>query len=217
MSRTKRPVVSPWLILLLFVGIVPLIPLLTPGMFVAHDAQDHVARIANFYQNIKEGVLIPRWAGNLNWGYGHPILMFLYPMSSYVATLFIFLGFSLVDSTKIVFAFGFIVSGLTMYRWIRELWGEQAGFAAGLVYMFAPYRFVDLYVRGAIGENFFFIFPPLVCFFLTKLSKRLHGKFIAGGCLAIAGMILSHNALTLMFLPIIIGYSLILSMHQRLR
>src|SRR3989344_693366 len=145
--------------------------LIGEGMFLSHDGQDHVVRIANFYQSLSEGNLIPRWAANLNWGYGHPILMFLYPLPSYAASLFHFLGFSLVDSTKLVFALAFIASGVAMYLWLREFLGEIPAMTGAILYNFAPYRFVDLYVRGAIGEHVAFIFPPLICYFLLKLSQ----------------------------------------------
>src|SRR3990167_7437139 len=97
-------------IFLVFISIVPLVALLHPGLPITHDGQDHVARIANFYQSLSEGNIIPRWAENLNWGYGHPILMFLYPLPSYATSLFHLLGFSLVDSVKLVFAVAFIAS-----------------------------------------------------------------------------------------------------------
>ena len=180
------------------------------GLPQTHDGQDHVARIANFYRNLSEGNIIPRWAGNLNWGYGHPILMFLYPLPSYAASLFHFLGFSLIDSTKIVFGFAFLISGLTMYLWTKNLFGSHAGMVAGILYMFAPYRFVDLYVRGAIGEHVAFIFPPLICYFLYKLSKKYSHFFIVGGGLSLTGLLLSHNAISLMFLPIILLYGMYL-------
>ena len=73
------------LIVLVLIAALPLLPFLHPGLPITHDGADHVARIANFYQNLGEGNLIPRWAGNLNWGYGHPILMFLYPLPSHLA------------------------------------------------------------------------------------------------------------------------------------
>src|SRR3989338_5991191 len=107
------------LLLLIILSIIPVLDLFHPGLPVTHDGQDHVARIANFYQNLREGIIIPRWAGNLNWGYGHPILMFLYPLPSYIVSLFHFLGLSLVDSTKLVFGLAFVASGVTMYLWMK--------------------------------------------------------------------------------------------------
>lgn len=207
------------LLILLFVVIsfFPLLDLFHPGLPLTHDGQDHVARIANFYQNLKEGNIIPRWAPNLNWGYGHPILMFLYPLSSYVASFFHFLGFSLVDSTKIVFGLAYILSGITMYLWLRTFLGNIPGLIGGLLYLFAPYRFVDLYVRGAIGEHVAFVFPPLVCYFLFKLSKRFDYRYLVGGALSLAFLILSHNAITLMFLPLIFLYALFLAWESGFR
>ncbi len=199
------------IVLLFLMSLIPLLDLFHPGLPITHDGVDHVARIANFYQNLIEGNIVPRWAENLNWGYGHPILMFLYPLPSYVASAFHFLGFSLIDSTKIVFGLAFVLSGLTMYFFVQEALDEEAGFVSAVLYLLAPYRFVDLYVRGAIGEHVAFIFPPLICYFLLKLSKKYSYWYVVGGVLSLAGLILSHNAITLMFLPLIFLYILYLS------
>lgn len=189
---------------ILLVGMVPLMALVVPGLPITHDGQDHVARIANFYRSLSEGNVIPRWAANLNWGYGHPILMFLYPLPSYMASMFHCLGASFVDSTKWVFGVSYIASGLAMYLWMSSAFGKRAGAIGSILYMFAPYRFVDLYVRGAIGEHVAFIFPPLILFFLYRLMKN--DKHILNGIglsISMALFILSHNAISLMFLPVI--------------
>ena len=201
--------------LLILLSFIPLLDLLHPGLPVTHDGQDHVARIANFYQNLQEGNAIPRWAPNLNWGYGHPILMFLYPLPSYTSSLIHFLGFSFVDSVKIFFGLAFVVSGLAMYLWLKEWLSREGAFVGAMLYMFAPYRFVDLYVRGAIGEHAAFIFPPLVLYFLFKLSQKQSSWHIVGGSLSLAGLILAHNAISLMFLPIIGLYAALLILQAK--
>lgn len=202
-------------ILILLIGIIPLFDLFHPGLPITHDGQDHVARVANFYQSLSEGNLIPRWAANLNWGYGHPILMFLYPLPSYVASLFHFLGFSLIDSVKIVSGLAFIASGIAMYLWVRNFLGEIPALIGSTLYLFAPYRFVDLYVRGAIGEHVAFVFPPLILYFLLKLSKKYSYWFILGGSLSLVGLLLSHNAVSIMFLPFILFYGVHLIITSR--
>lgn len=195
------------LFLLAVLSIIPLLDLFKSGLPITHDGQDHVARIANFYQNLEEGNIIPRWAGNLNWGYGHPILEFLYPLPSYLASFFHFFGFTLIDSVKLVFGTSFALSGIAMYLFIKELLNDdRAAFFASALYIIAPYRFVDLYVRGAIGEHVAFVFPPLIFYFLIKLSKNYSYWYILGGGFSLAGLILSHNAITLMFLPLIFIY-----------
>ncbi|MBI2028394.1 MAG: hypothetical protein HYT07_02180 [Candidatus Levybacteria bacterium] len=203
-----------WLIIL--ISFITITDLFRPGLPVTHDGQDHVARIANFYQNLTEGNIIPRWAGNLNWGYGHPILEFLYPLPSYFASIFHFLGFTLVDSLKLVFGVSFVLSGVTMYVFIRELLrDEKAAFLAGLLYVIAPYRFVDLYVRGAIGEHVAFIFPPLIFYFLLKLSKRYSWWYLMGGAISFAGLNLAHNAISLMFILLFGLFALFLLLQSK--
>jgi len=160
------------LIILIILAVFPVLSLFHPGLPLTHDGQDHVARIANFYQSLIEGNPIPRWAGNLNWGYGHPILEFLYPLPSYIASIFHFIGFSLVDSTKIVFGLGMILSLFFMYLWLSQFTAKYSALFGAVLYTYAPYRFVELYVRGDIGENLAFAFIPLVLYFLYKLYKK---------------------------------------------
>lgn len=200
---------SVWILLgiLLFI---PTLPLFHTGLPLTHDGRDHVARIANFYLSLSEGIFVPRWAENLNWGYGHPILMFLYPLPSYIASFFHVLGLSFVDSTKAVFGVTYILSGLTMFLWLKTFVRKDAAFLGALLYCFAPYRFVDLYVRGAIGEHVAFLFVPLVCYFILKTSQVVNKKFLIGGAFSLALLILSHNAVSLMALPFILLYILFL-------
>ncbi|MFH0749598.1 MAG: 6-pyruvoyl-tetrahydropterin synthase-related protein [Candidatus Gottesmanbacteria bacterium] len=191
-------------LILLIVALIPMVAFLNQGLPITHDGQDHVARIANFYRSLSEGNVIPRWAANLNWGYGHPILMFLYPLPSYIASLFHAVGLSFVDSTKLVFVIAYVASGLAMYIWMKEAFGKRVGVIGSILYLFAPYRFVDIYVRGAIGEHVAFIFPPLVLYFLYKLAKDRKNTFTGIGLsVSMACFILSHNAISIMFLPII--------------
>ncbi len=208
----KRTWTSEWylIVILILMALGPLLPFFQPGLPHGHDAQDHVVRITNFYRNLSEGVIIPRWGLNLNWGYGHPVMMFLYPFSSYVASLFRFLGMSFVDATKAVFVVSYIASILSMYLFMRTGWGKRAGVLGAILYGFAPYRFVDMYVRMAIGEQMAFVFPPLIGYFLLRIAKAAsHAKrplfpYLAMGLAAsVGGLILSHNAVSLMIFPVL--------------
>lgn len=204
-------------LVLLFLSILPILSLFNSGFPVTHDGQDHVARIANFYQNLVEGNLIPRWAGNLNWGYGHPILEFLYPFPSYIASFFHLIGFSLIDSTKIVLGLGMILSLVFMYMWLSQFSSKYAALLGAVLYTYAPYRFVDLYVRGDIGENLAFAFVPLSLFFIYKTYKKITSSSIILGGVSVALLILSHNAISLMFTPILVVYGTILIFESKQR
>ncbi|MCL4385606.1 MAG: glycosyltransferase family 39 protein [Cyanobacteria bacterium] len=185
------------------------------GLPLTHDGQDHIARIANFYKNLEDSNIVPRWAPDLNWGYGHPILMFLYPLPSYIASFFHFVGFSFVDSAKIVFGLSVVLSGISMYMWLSSFLPEEAGFTAAILYMFTPYRFVENYVRGDIGESLSFVFPPLIFYFLFKLSKKINWKYFLFTGFSVDLLVLSHNAVSLMFIPLVILYGLFLLLQLK--
>lgn len=195
-----------FMFLLIAVSVLVLFDLVKPGTPATHDGPDHVARIANFYLSLSEGNIVPRWAANLNWGYGHPILMFLYPAPSYLASLFHAVGFSFVDSTKLVFAGAYLASVIAFYLWASRQWNKEAGFVGALLYGFAPYRFVDLYVRGALGEHVAFVFPPLIFLGLLELARGKNKWARILLIISTSALILSHNAISMMVLPVVFLY-----------
>ncbi len=199
----------PYLLLIIALSLLPLLALLHPGMFAGHDAESHVARLVAFYQSLQEGNLIPRWAGNLNMGFGHPVLMFLYPLSNYIGSVWHFLGFSFVTSVKLTFAVSYVLSGIFMYLFSSEIFGKKAGFFISILYLFAPYRFMDFYVRAALGEHLAFMTMPLVLWSFTKLIKSDNTLYIILSSLSLGLLILSHNAISLMFLPFFFLYLII--------
>lgn len=202
---------------ILLISIVPLLNLLTPGLPISHDGLIHVARVANFYSSLSEGNLVPRWAENLNWGYGHPILMFLYPLPSYLASFFHFIDISYVNSFKLVFIVSYIFSGIFMYAWLKKILSSPSAILGATLYLYAPYRFIDIYVRGAVGEHAAFTFMPLVLLalwylFNNKNIKKIRYLYLYTVFVAISFsfLILSHNAISLLFIPFILFYVLYL-------
>ncbi|MBI2010402.1 MAG: glycosyltransferase family 39 protein [Candidatus Chisholmbacteria bacterium] len=198
------------LLTVVLISLLPLTALIKPGIYWAHDSESHLVRVAAFYQSLKEGNIIPRWAGDLNAGYGHPVLMFLYPLPSYFASLIHFLGFSFAGSIKLLLGLSYLSSGIFMYLWLRRHFSKEAALVGSAVWQLAPYRFVNLYVRNALGEHTAFSFIPLLLLslhsFVTKPSLR-SGVAVS---VSLAGLILAHNAVSLMFLPFAALYTLIL-------
>lgn len=200
------------MILLIFfiITILPLKGLFGPGITDAHDSVSHVVRVASFYQSLTEGNLVPRWSQNLNYGYGHPIFMFLYPLPSYAASLAHFLGFAVIPSLKIVMGASYALAGVFAYLWFKQLFGVWPAIIGAAVFQLAPYRFVNLYVRNAFGENTATLFIPLVFWLFTKLIQQPHRRHLIWATLALSGLLLSHNAISLMILPFLGVYTLIL-------
>ena len=168
--------------------------LLWPGYFSVHDAL-HPAWVFEMYQAVKSGQLPPRWAPNLSFGYGYPLFHFVYPLPYYLGALFYSLGASLSFSVELVTVLAVVASFVFMYYWMKELGTKKAALLAAVVYVYTPYRAVDIYVRGALGETLAFAFLPMLGWGITRLIKLKEGKRIGLliTSLGVAGLILSHN------------------------
>jgi hypothetical protein len=84
--------------------------------------------------------------------------------------------------------------------------GARGGWLASAALLYAPYFSVDLFVRSAMAEFAAFPFAVLALYgfgAFAKFGKRGH---LMVGTAAFAGVILSHNAASLMFTPLLIAF-----------
>jgi hypothetical protein len=78
------------------------------------------------------------------------------------------------------------------------------------MFIFVPYRAVDVYVRGALGELWGIFFIALGLFCLSKLlsSKHINRSWIVASSFAISGLVLSHNLMMMMGIPLLLVFGL---------
>lgn len=189
------------LIFSVLISIPLLIPYLHSGYFPTHDGEWAVVRLADMFREIKDLQFPPRFSGNLNFGYGYPLFNFAYPFPYYLGLLIHFLGFGFVDSVKIVFALSIPVSAFFMFLASRNIWkNDFAGVISSVLYLYFPYRMVDLFVRGSIGESLAFALFPIILLCLSKLidNPKSVGFKLFGGIL-FACLILTHNIMAVLF------------------
>lgn len=204
-------------LLMLFLLVVPIvIPFFKKGFFLTDDGEWMVVRLTDFHRSVVSGQIPVRWASRLNFGFGYPVFDFLYPLSLYVGEIFHLVGLSFVSSIKAVFVISFLFSAYFMFLFAKEVWGKLGGFFSALLYVYVPYRFLDVYVRGSIGEVVALTFVPLVFYGMKLLSdgkKKNRGLII--GSVAFACLVASHNIIAMLFAPFIIGYSLYLFLGSK--
>lgn len=192
------------LLILILLVIPATLSLFKPGFFGASDDM-HIAWLQQIDQSIKEGQIPPRYVSDLSFGFGYPLFNFIFPLPYYLGEIFHLVGLSFTYSIKAVFIFSLFASALTMYFLAKKLSGKFIGMAAAVLYTYTPYRSTDIYSRGALGESLAFIFLPLIILFLINLSESKNTKesvkWICAGSLSVAGLILTHNIVSYMFIP----------------
>ncbi len=190
-------------------------PLVGPTYLQSHDGLHHLYRLLDLDFCIRGGTLYPRWLPNLGFGYGYPVLNYYAPLSYYVAELFHILGVGFIGSMKLTYALGFLGSGLAMYLFTKENMGRIPALLASLVYVYLPYHLADGYVRGALAEFLSFLFFPLILWCFYKLIIVKKPGYIVWSALSLAGLILTHNLMALIFAPLLVAYVVFLWFRER--
>lgn len=174
--------------------------LISVPFYTSHDGFTHTARIAAYYQAVKSGQFPPRWAANFYDGRGSPIFVYSYPLPYALGAAFHFGGLSYQDSFRLLMALGFILAGVNSFFWLRNRFGDLAGLGGSIFYLWVPYRFLNIYVRGALAENLAYGLVPLV--FLGIDQKRWRMTV-----LTMAAVLLAHNEVAALTLPIFLTWA----------
>ena len=207
--------IYPLLIILLCIPIV--LPYFSAGFFPTHDGEWAVVRLGDMFRSLRDLQFPVRYSGGLNFGYGYPLFNYAYPFPYYLGIIFYFLTHSFVASVKILFVLSVFLSGLFMYLASSKLWkNKTSGFISAVLYLYLPYRMVDLYVRGSLGESISFALFPLIFLFSIDLLEPKYKK-MSVVLLSISAALLvgTHNIMTVLFFPVLVSFILVVAVIKK--
>ncbi|HSA83406.1 MAG TPA: hypothetical protein VLF20_00785 [Patescibacteria group bacterium] len=191
------------LFFILLFSLLTLIPLFTQGFFVTDDGEWMIIRFSAFYQAFADGQFPVRFLHRLNFDHGYPVATFLYPGFMYAGIPFHLLKIGVVDTIKIILGLSLIGTTIFTYLWLVAVFKKNIAAVVGaFVSLYLPYHLYDVYTRGSVGEVFAFLFVP----FILWMIERKNFFFVSIG---IALLLLAHNSLALLFLPVLFFYALI--------
>ena len=186
-------------------------PFLLPGYFWgANDARHHVYFLFEYDRLVQDGVWWPRWSPDFAFGYGYPFFNIYAPLSHFLAELLLhFLGFSYTAAVEAIFVLSIVGSAAAMYAFVRSWGGRQAALIAALVYVYAPYHLLNLYVRGNLAESMAFVWLPLCLWTVRQAIVRPSLRWVAGVAVCYAGLMLTSNLVIVLFTPLLGLYLLV--------
>ena len=163
--------------------------------------------VDQFGDQLRQGVLYPRWLPASHDGLGSPVFYYYPPLAFYPAGLLAALGLTPHAAIVATFGLAFAGSGAAMYLWARG-WTNHP-LAAALFFMAAPYHLADFYGRGALAETCAIALIPLLALGLKRVAE---GKGPALAAIAYAAMIATHLPLALLAsLFLVAPYALVLA------
>lgn len=197
-----------WLFLITVFSLVGMKALFHPGLFTAHDIGHQVIRIYYYFQAINEGKFFPNWISQLANGYGYPLFFFSYQLPWIIGVPLLKIGFDIPNTIKILFFLSFLLSGISMYFFIKSLFKNSlAAFLSSILYMWNPYHFLIILVGASMGIAFVFIFLPMVFWGINLIreNQKWGPPILASGIL---GIILSHTMHIVFLSPILLIFFL---------
>ena len=163
--------------------------------FDSHDSVFHLTRVVEFNKTIKSGQFPVRWAPDLVNGLGIPVFNYFYPLFYYLTVPLVLLGVSAAAACKIIlvlaYFFGFLFAWKFLYHYFRSI----PSLIGAFLYVFAPYMFLDLYVRGNFAEFLALMMVPAI---FWAGDNIIRGQKRILSILILAFFILSHNIIVML-------------------
>jgi len=185
--------------ILLIASIIVLFPILRPGFLITDDGDWMIIRLSAFYQSFREGQFPVRFLGRLNQSYGYPVANFLYPGFMYIGSIIHFFGVPFQATVELIMISSVLIGVCFTFFWLRKIFSMGASLAGAIVYLLMPYLLFDIFKRGSVGEVLAIGLVPVAFYAIESKNKALLPPVIA--LIAI-----SHNTLTLFFVPLLLGY-----------
>ena len=191
------------------------LPFLGGELFRGHDILSHMLYVRGFYQALSEGQFPVRVIGKVFPGHDFYVFNYYQPMFYYFTSLAKFLGLSYTQSFLLTLWSAWIASGVFMFLFVRKHFTNFPALLSAFFYMIAPYHIVQIFVRVDVGEFLAAAFVPAVLWSLNRLWEKRSGLPLFLTAVIFAGFLLSHNILSVMFLPVFLLYIVYLFWRDR--
>ena len=209
-----------WLNFIIGIGLVAILIASSWGIFrsdwgYTHDYL-HANRFAEYARGLQSGDWPVIWSQNFSYGYGMPMFEFYAPLPSMVGAIFYLLGLEPILITRILFLITNLVSLMGAYLLGKKLFQSKwAGLITSALFTLAPYRAVDLFVRGALSESWAIMSLPWILYGTIlilegdktkKETSKLSWLVLP---LSLMVLMLSHNLSVIMAVPFCLLFAVI--------
>jgi hypothetical protein len=181
-------------------------PLLVPTVYDTHDGHYAMYNAAQFDAALRDGQLPVRWLPDLFGGRGLPLFVYYHPLAFYLTSLAHASGLGIIASLRVLYLLSLALSGFAMFRWLRGSMTVDAAAVGAVAYVLAPYRAVEIHVKGDPPAALAFVFMPLVLLAVRDAARGKRGAVVLVA-LTSAGLVLSHSVTALLAFPAMALYA----------
>jgi hypothetical protein len=189
---------SLYAVVVVLLAVVLYLPLLGRVGFASHEGSNPYSRVLEHVREIRDGHWIPQTYPDMFLGAGYAFPRFYPPFGNTVATALTPLTGDVVAAVHLSYLASIVLSALAMYALLAAVARDRLIAAIGaFAYVSFPYRFQDVFVRGALAECWTFVWYPLILLGGWRIQEGQRAPWYLP--LAIAALVLSHAQMTLYF------------------
>lgn len=161
-------------LLIILLSCLPLVSIFTTSRLPhTSDGAMHAIRFASYYKELVAGQFPVRWTSQFHYGYGTMLFNFVYPLPYLFAFPLIAFGISPALTLKLSFVLTYLLAGVGMYLFSSQYFkNKKIAFMVTILYQFAPFRFVEMLVRGNIGSLYAYAIVPFLFFSIIYFLKN---------------------------------------------
>ncbi|MBL8163941.1 MAG: hypothetical protein JNJ61_18280 [Anaerolineae bacterium] len=178
--------------------LVGILPTLSDGVIRAADAPLHMHRIFAMTTLLGEGILWPRWVPWFHLGYGYPVFNFYPPGTFYLGGLLGLLGITAPLAFTLLAALAWVLGSLGTYGLARRFLPASGALLAAMLWAYAPSRLFEVWDQGSLPQMMAAALIPWVFGGLLRCAEQPTRRHTVALALPLAGMIFSHQPITLL-------------------
>lgn len=175
------------------------------GQPATYDGPAHITMIAQFYKAFSEGEIRPTWSDGFA-NYGMPMALIHQQTTTYLGGVLNFIFHNVVLSYNSVLLIGALLSSLFFYIFLRFYFNPDIAFFSTFLFNFAPYRILNIYVRGALPEFFASVFIVSLLIGVYLIEKRKNAWSFILTSLSVTLLIITHPFMFIVCQFVIVPY-----------
>lgn len=172
-------------------------PLFSGYIMSAIDLNYHLMRIDGVAEGLLAGQFPVRIQPNWMYGHGYPASVFYGDLFLYFPAVLRLIGFPTVFAYSVFMIIcNFATVSIAYWCFRKMAKDETIGMLAAFLYVSAPYRMTNLYIRGDVGEIWGMVFLPLLVYGIYAVFSDTKAE--------------RYDKL---WIPLVIGFSGVLQTH----
>ncbi len=204
---------DPWLIAAAALALIPALAMTRPGIPHTADGYVHLLRTLEVRELLQSRVLYPRWAPDFYFGYGYPFFNFYAGGAHWLAAVAAMGGLGVLGGVTALQITALFLYPVGAYLAARALYpavsgtARPAALAAAAVYLYAPFRFRELFQQGNLSQLVALALLPWCAWLLARATIRADLRWSAAAGLALGALVYAHHPSAFLGYPFLAAYA----------